>query len=92
MLGLESNDGVEPGPEDEETPKIGLIFGLFRLGASSSVSWCDALSRLPKGEFLSPDIGVNAGDSVGGSRSCCELEISFGNGGMNEQRVNTIRT
>ena len=54
-LELESRDGVEEEPDDE--PKMGLTRGRFLFGASSSVSWCNARRRLPKGEFFKPAIG-----------------------------------
>lgn len=37
---------------------MGLMRGLLRRGPSSSLSWCDARSRLPKGEFLRPDMSL----------------------------------
>jgi hypothetical protein len=55
VFGLESREGVDVEDEDA-TPKMGFTRGRFLRGASSSVSWCDARSRFPKGEFLSPDM------------------------------------
>ena len=40
---------------------------LFLRGVSSSVSWCAARSRLPKGEFLRPDMVDDDGARV---RAC----------------------
>jgi hypothetical protein len=58
VVGLEeSSEGVEAAVVEADTPKIGFIRGRLRLGASSSVSWCEARRRFPKGEFLRPDMG-----------------------------------
>jgi hypothetical protein len=60
---------VRESREGVETPNIGCIRWRVRLGVSSE-SCCEARSRLPNGEFFSPDIGL----------SCQSNESSRGSG------------
>ena len=59
VFGRESKDGVDRGAG--ATPNIGFTLARVLRGVSSSASRCEARRRLPKGEFLSPDMISSVG-------------------------------
>ena len=61
VFGRESKDGVDK--DAGATPNMGFTRARVLRGVSSSASRCEARRRLPKGEFLSPDMlsGVGGG-------------------------------
>jgi len=57
VFGRESKEGVDKGAV--ATPNMGFTRARVLRGVCSSASRCEARRRLPKGEFLSPDMMIS---------------------------------